>query len=243
MRKRFFSAAVALALLGSHHAQAGVMVGGTRVIFEGKKREASISVKNEDKAPYVVQTWLDSGDDKVKGNTPFAVIPPIFRLDPGKENLLRIMSSGKDLPQDRESVYWLNVQEIPPAPEQENTLQIAVRTRIKLFYRPAGLAGDPAKAPAALQWKLERNEPSGRTVLVARNASAFAVNLAAVKLNAMDGNQELGAGMVLPKDERHFELKKQVAPSGTPSLTYTYINDYGGESQPIEANGANAANK
>ena len=46
-------------------------------------------MKNEGKAPYVVQAWLDAGEGKNK--TPFLITPPLSRLDPGMENLLRIM--------------------------------------------------------------------------------------------------------------------------------------------------------
>ncbi|MFS1539134.1 MAG: fimbria/pilus periplasmic chaperone [Candidatus Phlomobacter fragariae] len=36
---------------------------------------------------------------------PFIVIPPLFRLDAGRENILRIMRPGGDLPLDRESFF------------------------------------------------------------------------------------------------------------------------------------------
>ncbi|MCV5920354.1 fimbria/pilus periplasmic chaperone, partial [Escherichia coli] len=74
--------------------------------------------------------------------TPFIITPPLFKLDPEKNNILRIVNITHGLPQDRESVYWVNVKAIPSKSddsENKNVLQIAVRTRIKLFYRPAGL--------------------------------------------------------------------------------------------------------
>ncbi|WP_211465545.1 fimbrial biogenesis chaperone [Collimonas silvisoli] len=243
MKKKYLSAVIVLALLGSIQAQAGVLVGGTRVIFDGKKREASISVKNEGTVPYVVQTWLDKGDDTVKADTPFVIVPPIFRLDPNKENLLRIMFSGQGVPEDRESVYWLNVQEIPPASELENTLQIAMRSRIKMFYRPKNIQGDPVKAATQLQWKIERDAATGASSLVARNDSAFHVNLVEAKLQSPAGNQEVAVSMVAPKTESRFPLKEAAAPSDAPRLTYKYINDYGGQSEPIVANGAISGNK
>ncbi|WP_180821372.1 fimbria/pilus periplasmic chaperone, partial [Vibrio parahaemolyticus] len=43
------------------------------------------------------------------------------------------------LPQDRESVYYFNLREIPPRSKEANVLQIALQTRIKLFYRPKAL--------------------------------------------------------------------------------------------------------
>lgn len=53
-----------------------------------------------------------------------------------KNNILRIVNVNPSLPQDRESVYWVNVKAIPSQNEEnegKNVLQIAVRTRIKLF--------------------------------------------------------------------------------------------------------------
>lgn len=43
------------------------------------------------------------------------------------------------LPADRESIFYFNVREIPPKSNKANTLQIALQTRIKLFWRPKAL--------------------------------------------------------------------------------------------------------
>src|SRR5260364_48155 len=72
----------------------GILVGGTRVVYDGAKRKASIPVKNTSQTPYVVQVWLDDGSENARAKTPFALTPPIFRLDPDKENNVRIMYSG-----------------------------------------------------------------------------------------------------------------------------------------------------
>ena len=74
----------------------------------------------------------------------FIITPPLFKLDPDKNNVLRIVNIEDTLPKDRESVYWINVKAIPAKSaenENKNVLQIAVRTRLKLFYRPKGLPG------------------------------------------------------------------------------------------------------
>ncbi len=42
------------------NANASVILGGTRVIYEGNKKEASISVRNDDKTPYLVQSWVNN---------------------------------------------------------------------------------------------------------------------------------------------------------------------------------------
>lgn len=51
------------------------------------------------------------------------------------------------LPQDRESLFYFNLREIPPKSSKPNTLQLALQTRIKLFYRPAPLAVNPNDKP------------------------------------------------------------------------------------------------
>ncbi|WP_163540299.1 fimbrial biogenesis chaperone, partial [Klebsiella pneumoniae] len=66
---------------------------------------------------------------------------------------LRIKKLPSSLPADRESVFFLNVLDIPPRPENlqnQNTVQLAIKSRIKLFYRPAALKGTLDDAVAKL---------------------------------------------------------------------------------------------
>ena len=236
---RFFHrcAAAGLALLAANSAVAGILVGGTRLVYDGARREASISVKNTETVPYVVQSWMDNGDEQHGREVPFSIVPPIFRLDGGKESLLRIQYAGQGLPTDRESVLWLNVQEIPPAPEKENVLQIAMRTRIKLFYRPKGLAGDPQQAAGQLRWRVQQEQ--GGTVLVVDNPSGYAVSLSTVTLDGHD----LDVRMVLPKARLSVTLPSEVkaVAGGQYELSYTYINDFGATSDPLKARTSAAA--
>jgi len=221
----------AVAFCVAINAAASVQVGGTRVVYDGARREASISVKNNESFPYVVQSWMDNGDEQNGRDVPFFIVPPVFRLDAGKESLLRIQYAGQGLPADRESVLWLNVQEIPPAPEKENLLQIAMRTRIKLFYRPKGLPGDPVQAAGQLRWQL-RQEQRGQ-VLVVGNPSVYAVNLGTITLHG----QAIDGQMVLPGTQLSLPLPAdlRLAAHGRYDLSYTYINDFGATSEPVKA--------
>lgn len=79
---------------------------------------------------------------KVKKITePFTVLPPVQRVEPGAKSQVKIQAlpSVASLPQDRESVYYFNLREIPPKSDKPNTLQLALQTRIKLFYRPKAI--------------------------------------------------------------------------------------------------------
>lgn len=135
------SAFIATALLASS-VQAAVTIYKTRVIFPGDEKVVVRSVYNLDtKTPYLVQAWVsDAQDNKLTGG-PLVVLPPVMRIESNGENQLRIqaMPGANLLRQDRETLFYLHILEIPPKSEQANTLQLAQETRMKLFYRPAGL--------------------------------------------------------------------------------------------------------
>jgi len=90
---------------------AGIIIGGTRIIYSSDKSDATISVRNNDNTlPYLIQTWVDPFESRDQSKPPFTVIPPVSRLEPQQEKILRIMKVKGALPDDRESVFWLNVK-------------------------------------------------------------------------------------------------------------------------------------
>jgi fimbrial chaperone protein len=215
-------------------ATASVSIGGTRVIFNEGKRETSISVQNGDSAPYLLQSWVDDGESR-KG--PFMVTPPLVRIDGHKDMILRIVRTSGDLPNDRESVFYFNVKEIPQQTAEENALQIAVRSRMKLFYRPAGLPGTASEAPAALQWHVV-HASGGGFALEVRNPSAYHVTIVDAKADA----QALRNNMIAPGSTLLWPLKT-VNPGQQVSVTFSTINDYGAETTPVTANATPAAGR
>lgn len=232
----FKTTAVLAVLLGSAllsvASQAGVMLGGTRIVFDGNKRDASISVGNTTAQPYAVQTWINTEADDNSTATPFVATPPLFRLDPRKEQMVRIQKVPGALPEDRESVFYFNAQEIPVAGKAgENTLKIAMRTRIKLFYRPAGLQGNPLEALPQLRWSLAQEQ--GKSVLVVNNPSAFHVSFIGVKVIAGAQTVEVEEPkMVAPMSSQRYALPGFSGRSG--DVMFSAINDYGGYSEPAK---------
>ena len=167
--------AMALLPLTLTSASAGVIIGGTRIIFDGAKKEASISITNPDNVPYLIQSWIDVKDEQ-SGKVPFIITPPLYRLDGGQKNLERIVMTGS-LPQGQESLFWLNIKAIPSASKQMNSLQIAVKTRIKLIYRPEGLrASTPEDQANKLTWRR-----AGNTLQV-NNPTPYVINFNEITL-------------------------------------------------------------
>jgi chaperone protein EcpD len=214
---------------------AGVVVEGTRVVYPAAKREVTINIRNPGDTPSLVQAWLDAGDPHAKpgeSKVPFVLTPPLFRLDPTKVQSLRLVYTHDPQPENRESLFWLNVLDIPPRaaanPDVPNQLDLAFKHRMKVFFRPAGLAGSAADAPARLTWKLLSKD--GKLVAIeASNPTAYHVSLIQVTATAGGHPVIVKADMVDPFASRSFDLPDPVAaPNGTVALEYSFVNDYGG---------------
>lgn len=226
------AAALAFAALLSAPATASVVIGGTRVVYPAQDKEVTLKFMNEGERAALVQVWLDDGDDQSTPDTasaPFVVAPPVFRLDNGKQQTVRIMYTGAAPQADRETLYWLNMLEIPPkvGGSNANILQFAFRTRIKVFHRPANLPGEPVLAHQKVRWSLKSG--AGGLVLRADNPTPFHVNFANVGLWAGGKEQgSKGGGMVAPFASAEFPMEDMAArPAGEVKGAITVINDFG----------------
>ncbi|UNA33433.1 fimbria/pilus periplasmic chaperone [Klebsiella pneumoniae subsp. pneumoniae] len=118
-----------------------MVVGGTRLVFDGTKNNAVITVENKDQNSNIVQSWLSVIDAASPAKDAFIITPPLFRLKAGEKGFVRVVRSGKKLPDDRESMFWLNIKGIPATEyvPDKNVVQFAINSKIKLIYRPAAL--------------------------------------------------------------------------------------------------------
>jgi len=231
-----FKKASALALLLSTAllstaSQAGVMLGGTRIVFDGNKRDAAITVSNTTAQPYMVQTWVNTEADDMTTATPFVSTPPLFRLDPGKEQQVQINRLPNDLPQDRESLFFFNVQEIPQAETQEaNVLSIALRTRIKLFHRPAGLKENPRQRLQDLQWSIRQID--GQAHLAVHNPTPFHVSFLRIEVKG-NGQQQIfnSPAMAYPLSSQSYKLDG-IKPVAGLQVSFSAVDDYGARVAP-----------
>lgn len=211
-----FIASLSLSLfLLSATAHAGIVMGGTRVIYEEGKREASISVTNADNAvPYLVQSWVENYSATDKSQPPFIVTPPLFRLDPEQKNVLRINFTGATLPSDHESVFWLNVKSIAPSKKDDaNKLQVNIKSKFKIFYRPKNLPGDADEA-----WQKLTFQTLG-TSLVAHNPTPYFISFFSLSVGGEDLEEP---GMIAPFSNKSWSVH-HAGP-----VKWRAINDFGG---------------
>lgn len=219
-----------LALLGlcvMLPAQATVSLLGTRLIL-GAGNEVSIEARNRSDHEVLLQAWLaapGSTDEAAIASPdtglPFVVSPALMRLPAQGRQLLRVLYHGEGMPAGRESLVHLYVLEVPRRGDAGQQLSIAVRQRINVFYRPAGLPGDPGAAPAGLRWSV-RHEVEGKPRLEVSNPTAFHVSLLDLEL---DG-RALRDYLLLAPGQRFDWPAPQHLPR---QLTFKALTDYGGQ--------------
>lgn len=172
---------VGLLLTYNQFSFAGIVLGATRLIYNEGDADASISVSNTTtKNIYLIQSWVENENGKKSSN--FLVTPPLFRIDSQKENTLRVIETGDNLPKDRETLYWLNIKQIPAIDTDNsgNSLQLVVKSRMKLIVRPKELTQNAADAYRSLSFSREKGS------LRIKNPTPFYVSLYKLKINGAE---------------------------------------------------------
>ncbi|MBK5011282.1 molecular chaperone [Pseudomonas sp. S60] len=233
-QKRWLWGSALFALVGLPcTAQAALITNQTRIIHGSDKASSSINVANPSTRTYAAQAWVNTEADDITTPTPLLASPSLFRLAPNEEQIVKINRLPNDLPQDRESLFFLNVQEIPQVEEdmQDNALTIALRTRLKVFYRPSQLKGQPQDHLKQLDWSLQKE--GGQSYLMVNNPSPYHFTFGRVEIdvNGKKNRVETKA-MAMPMNQQRYKLEFPVPPA-TSTLTFTTINDYGGSTTAI----------
>ena len=223
LRRAALSLALVAAALPSF---ANIVVNGTRVIYEEGAREQTVRMTNRGTTPVLVQAWIDENagnKNPEDARSPFLMTPAVFRLDGDKGQALRIKQIDSKMPTDKESVYWLNILEVPVKPQAENYLQMAIRTRLKLFYRPKGLAGQANDQAKQLTWRMVRED--GKTFIEGSNPTPLHASLTQLKLKSGTVESEaIDADMIEPFGKHRWPVDMK----GTPTtLNFGLVNDYG----------------
>lgn len=206
-------------VLASQGSQAAIGLDRTRAIFDGHEKSISLNIRNDNpRLPYLAQTWLeDLQGHRISG--PLMAVPPVQRVEPGAKSQIQITSLPdiSTLPQDRETVFYFNVREIPPRSDKPNVMQVALQTKIKLFYRPAAIF--PTGSEVWQEQLVLTQTAKGYQI---ENPTPFYVTVIGLAGSKKDDDKNFQTVMVAPKSN----VSVVTGHYATPYLTY--INDYGG---------------
>ena len=240
IRQLGFIALTLTSLLLCRVSDASIMINGTRFIYNASDKEVTVVVLNKAKRSVLMKAWTDTGDESSKADsikTPFIITPPLVRIDGDKEQTyrLRLVDGADSLPKDRESVFWINLLEVPPKiasaedsqrSESKDTIQLAFQYRLKIFYRPSDMPGKPEEAAEKLRWVMS-NDDQGKPHIKAINESSYHVSLSKIVVSVEGRELQLRPEMVAPRSSQSFDLPQNVSGSKL-AVSYQWIDDGGG---------------
>jgi len=157
---------------------AAVQPDRTRIVFNANDKATSLRIENQsDKLPYLAYSWIENEKGE-KSDALLVALPPIQRLEPKATSQVRVdkQASTTQLPGDRETLFFYNMREIPPAPDKSSDhaiLQVAIQSRIKLFWRPAALR---KKAGEKVELQLQVSQQGNQLTL--KNPTAYYLTIA-----------------------------------------------------------------
>ncbi|ENC3163668.1 fimbria/pilus periplasmic chaperone [Escherichia albertii] len=202
-------------------AHAGIVIYGTRIIYPAENKEVMVQLMNQGNRSSLVQAWIDDGDTSLppeKIQVRFMLTPPVAKVGANSGQQIKIRIMPNRLPTNKESIFYLNILDVPPnSPEDEgkNALKFAMQNRIKLFYRPVGVASVNKETFKKLR---VNNSSNG---LIIKNGSANWVIISDVKANSVKVNYE--TIMIAPQESQRVDVKNHNANS----WQLTIIDDHG----------------
>lgn len=184
MLKSLLKIMVASFLSTSFVAHSGIVIDSTRHLYKEGAREISANIENKGVTPFLIKSWVEPQEGS---NTSFFMVtPPLFRLEAKQKNTVRIFPNAHiaNAPKDRETVYFFSVMSIPPTSEADNDknkIQLAVRHRMRLIYRPLSIQSLSINEEAKkLEWRRVNNK------ITLKNATPFFIYFKSVKINGKE---------------------------------------------------------
>lgn len=230
LKKIAFAVGLLIGATFTSQAFASVVMTGTRVIYPASAREKAIQLTNQSASPYLVQLWLDKGNKSSTVQTsdaPFITSPQIFRVNANSGQVVRLIYSGDNLPTDRESIFYLNFVQMPAVKASEQTankLLLVFKNRLKVFYRPNNLAGNPDALSNSLTLTLQ-----GKEIVVNNNSGYYATIRNASIVSSGRHRPLIVDEMIAPKSKTHWSIANTARPVKGDTVSVTLINDFGAD--------------
>ncbi|WIV86899.1 fimbrial biogenesis chaperone [Proteus appendicitidis] len=203
---------------------ANIIINGTRVIYYEGTDSVNLQLTNNGDLASLVQSWIDDGDinsTPEDANSPFYLYPPIVKIAGRQGQTLRIKNSNEKSSGNVEQVYYLNILDIPENAEAlkgKSYLQLAMKTRIKVFYRPKDLTDKPELVNEKITYQL-----NGDKVLV-KNNSQYHFTIASISTQETPRITLVDSEMIPPLSSRELPLINKLKSN---SAVVIYVDDFG----------------
>lgn len=187
----------ALAWAASAAATGSVTVSPVRVDLRAGQQSASIEITNTGSArtQFTVErlAWTGGPDgDRLDPTQDFVASPPLFDIEPGGRQVVRILMLRPADPQ-RQLTYRIALQESPPQGAAQG-ISTVLRLSLPIFVTPPQVAAD-------LQWR--RVDLADGPYLEAENRGTATAQVAALQLDS-GRDLDVGTGYLLPGQSRRW---------------------------------------
>lgn len=221
--KRYINLFFLLLATFSFQSVAALKLDRTRIIYPEKNQSVSLDIKNENKDdPYLAQSWLEDESGNVLERY-LTAVPPLVRVNADEKLVVRLekLPDVSSLPKDRETLFYYVLREVPPKAEGKNTLQLALQTKVKLFYRPTTLGAKKINKEFYQDVKVSK---INNGIQINNTTPYYVVMLAAVDLSAKKIIKNVKPVTIAPFQKMSVDLHT-AAPS---QLGLIFIDDFGG---------------
>lgn len=205
---RFFGGLLAGMLFCTASHAGSFQVNPLRVELSALEKSAVIRVQNTGESPVTIQsqvlTWSQQdGKDQLAPTREVLVSPPIFNLNPGSTQIVRVglLRQADDV---RELSYRLQMEEIPPPRTADfKGLQVALRIGMPVFVNPSKTAAQD------LRFSVGKPVNGNLDLMITNHGNAHA-QLYGLTLHTKEG-QAIAAHdnpfYILPGQQRSISLK------------------------------------
>lgn len=228
---RLASYSICCALMWTTDSAASVTIVGNRIVYPQNAGSVEVRLKNNDNLPYVIQAWVDTGNTSStpedSTNVPFRIMPPLVKIAAYSGQSIRLnLIGGESLPGNKESLFWLNTLQIPPAniegATEKNSILFLIRNRIKLFYRPERI-GNPDKLFSGVQVRVYDS-----TKLVINNNRPWFLSLANVSVSDSKNTVICNAETLAPYSSKSLRCHSVLQSLNAPiKISLSAFNDQG----------------
>lgn len=174
-----------------------------------------LTLRNDDTRPFHAQVrvfrWTrNAGAERLEPTTGVVASPPILRLAPGTEQVVRIVRVSKASVAAEES-YRVVIDELPdPARRKAGTVNFVLRYSVPVFFTTVNAA------PAAVTWSSK--SAGGALMMTATNTGGTRLRVANLKVidatGAIVSRRDGLVGYVLPRSFITWQLPGTPLPAG-----------------------------
>ncbi len=177
-------------------------VNSVHITLPANRQAASLTIANSDAAPVSIRVvtfaWTQAGGVDLYTPTDDVIAsPPIFTIQPGRTQLLRVGLKNRALA----GAYRVILEEIPRNVPVGGQIQVTLRLDLPLYLLPKG------GGKAELGWRAWR-EQNGEIIVEGRNSGSLHGQV--LELSAVQGGQRhllsKDMGVVLPSSARIWKI-------------------------------------